>query len=79
MVDGVQSSLDPRALDALFTSGVEYKSDVKPKTCKVPGNDGDVEIGKIIINESAQDAFLDVNQHQGAGLIFELNEEPANG
>jgi len=75
----LQSTLDPRAMDALFTTGVVYKSDSKPKPCKVPGDGGDVEIGKIIINVSAQDAFQEVSQHQGSGLIFELNEGPWNG
>ncbi len=75
----LKSTLEPRALDALFTTGVGYKPDSKPKPCKVPRDEGDVEIGKIIINVSAHDAFQDVNQRQGAGLIFELNEEKANG
>lgn len=75
----LQSTLSPSALDALFTTGVEYKSDVKPKPCKVPGNGGGVEIGKIIINLTAQDVFEDVNQRQGAGLIFELSETIAYG
>ena len=70
----LQSTLAPSALDALFTTGVDYKSDAKPKPCKVPGDGASVEIGKIIINDSAQDTFQDVNQHQGAGLIFELSE-----
>ena len=74
----LQTTLAPSALDALFTTGVDYKSDAKPKPCKVPSDGASVEIGKIIINESAQDTFQDVNQHQGAGLIFELSEEPAN-
>ena len=75
----LQSTLAPSALDALFTTGVDYKSDVKPKPCKVPGDGDGVEIGKIIINVSVEDALPDISQRQGAGLLFALNETPANG
>jgi hypothetical protein len=74
----LQSALEPPALDSLFTTGVEYKSDIKPKPCKVPGAAGEVEIGKIIFNQSIQDAFSEPSQHQGAGLVFELTEQAAN-
>lgn len=69
------SAIEPRSLDALFTKGIDYKMDEKPKPCNVPGEDGMVEIGKILFNTSVHEAFTDVSQHQGAGLIFELTED----
>ena len=75
----LRSTLHPPALDALFTTGVEYRSDIKSKPCKVPSATGYDEVGKIIINESVQIAFQDSNKHQGVGLIFELVEESMSG
>lgn len=70
----LSAAIEPRSLDALFTRGIDYKIDAKPKPCMVPGENEDVEIGKILFNVSAEAAFSDVSQHQGAGLIFEINE-----
>lgn len=75
----LERALKPRALDTLFTTGVAYKFDGKTKLCNVAGDNGEVEIGKIIINVSVEEALPEIGQRQGAGLLFELNETPANG
>ena len=79
----LRSTLEPRALDDLFTKGVMYKTHSKPKhkthskpkPCKVTTDNGEVEIGKIIFNISVRKSFSEKSQHQGAGLIFELTDE----
>ena len=45
------------------------------KSCVVESSNGSIEIGKIILNQSVQEAFSNPSEHQGAGLLFELSEE----
>ncbi|MCY4313350.1 MAG: hypothetical protein OXD44_06605 [Gammaproteobacteria bacterium] len=65
-------ALEPDVLDALFATGVQYKTDEKPKPCIVSK---DKEIGKIIFNISVESAFDEKSKHQGMGLIFGLAEK----
>ncbi|UKV13304.1 hypothetical protein L6172_14740 [Thalassospiraceae bacterium SW-3-3] len=70
----LESALEPRALDMLFTKGIEYKTDIKPKPCMVPVDEKEIEVGKIIFNTTVENEFSDKSKHQAAGLIFELKE-----
>ena len=73
--DKLKAALAPSVLDALFTKGINYKLDGSMKSCVVESSNGSIEIGKIILNQSVQEAFSNPSEHQGAGLLFELSEE----
>ena len=70
----LEAVLQPAALDALFTSGIKYSSDTKPKPCNLPKGEQDIEVGKITFNTDISESFPERSAHQSVGLIFNLDE-----
>lgn len=70
----VKAALAADALNQIFTKGFTCKMEPKTMPCKLQIDGKLQEIGKVILNQDANEVFEDPGQRQGMGLIFELRE-----